>query len=188
MNADRVSKAALLPICLLVFAGGCDEGGVGALMTGVEIQTSSANAVFDQVDRLGNPLLSEVLVKKAHHGLYNNGTPESDVAAWTGAIETFVTETAGRDPAVGSTLASLLLPDMLLVYPARDPTTVGWLSWAFGGYGGRPLSQDVVDLGLMAIFGPLLDPDDVTPGLTTDNVDGNDVPFLPGFPYLAPAH
>lgn len=188
MITYRVSRAALLPVCLAVLAVGCDEGGENGLITSVESRASSPNAVFKQVDRLGNPLVSEVMVRKAHHALYNFGTPATDVAEWTDAIEEFVTGPAGRDAAVGSTIASLLLPDMLLVYPARDPATVGWLSWAFGGYGGRPLSQDVVDLGLIAIFGPLLDPNDVTPGLTTDNVDDNDVAFLSVFPYLAPAH
>ena len=71
----------------------------------------------------------------------------------------------------------------------RTPDSVGWLSWAFGGYGGRALTDDVVDIGLMAIFGGLLgvDLEHISPGLSTDNVNSNDAAFLNAFPYLAPA-
>jgi hypothetical protein len=75
---------------------------------------------------------------------------------------------------------------MLIVQPNRARGTSGWLTWALAdGYGGRNLTDDVVDAGLMAIFGPLLDPENVSPGLSTDNVPANDRPFLPSFPYLA---
>jgi hypothetical protein len=78
---------------------------------------------------------------------------------------------------------------MLIVDTSADPTTSGWLTWALAsGWGGRNLADDVVDGGLGAIFGPTLDPNDVTPGLTTDNVDANDLAFSTTFPYLAPAH
>ena len=64
-----------------------------------------------------------------------------------------------------------------------------WLSWLFGGFGGRSLSDDVVDIGLGAIFGNLLgNAANVTPGLTTDNVDANDAAFSSTFPYLAPGN
>ena len=46
-----------------------------------------------------------------------------------------------------------------------------------------------VDIGLGAIFGNLLGNNaNVTPGLTTDNVDANDAAFLTTFPYLAPGN
>jgi len=46
-----------------------------------------------------------------------------------------------------------------------------------------------VDIGLGALFGSLLgNTSNVTPGLTTDNVNSNDVPFGSAFPYLAAAH
>ena len=70
-------------------------------------------------------------------------------------------------------------------YPKRDGTPVFWLSWVFGGYGGRSLNDDVVDIGLGAIFGSLLgNNNNVSPGLTTDNVSANDVPFLTTFEFM----
>jgi hypothetical protein len=51
---------------------------------------------------------------------------------------------------------------------------------------GRQLSDDVIDVELLLIFGG---PDgSENPGLTSDNVDGNDKEFLTSFPYLAASH
>src|SRR6185295_14002370 len=95
---------------------------------------------------------------------------------------------AGRNDNVANTLAAVLLPDMLIVQTNKNTSTAGWLSWALAdGWGGRKLSDDVVDAGLAAIFGSLLDPNNVSPGLTTDNV-GSDSQFLATFPYLANAN
>jgi hypothetical protein len=155
----------------------------------VTADRSGDRRIYGQRDRLANPLVSEVMVVKIRHDKYNSGIPMTDVANWTNDLTGFVTGVAGRSPAYASTIAGALLPDMLLTYPKRDGTPVFWLSWVFGGYGGRSLPDDVVDIGLGAIFGTLLgNPNNVTPGLTTDNVNANDVPFRSTFPYLAAAH
>ena len=178
--------SALLALALL---GGCDDND-GDITDAMNANQSVANKTFTQRERLGNPLVSEVTVVKARHGLYNMGTPSTDVGRFTDDVESFVTGVAGRDQAVADIISGVLLPDMLLVYPKRNPASVSWLSWAFGGYGGRGLSDDVVDIGLMAIFGGLLGIDlgHVTPGLSSDNVPANDVAFSNTFPYLAAAH
>jgi Domain of unknown function (DUF4331) len=155
--------------------------------------TSRDNRSFTQRERLGNPLVSEVMIRKAKHHAHNTGMPSTDVAEFTGDLTGFVTGVAGRDAAYAGAIAGALLPDMLLTYPRRDNanpgTQVFWLSWVFGGYGGRRLTDDVVDIGLGAIFGTLLgNTANVSPGLTTDNVGSNDVSFSASFPYLAAAH
>ena len=68
----------------------------------------------------------------------------------------------------------------------RAGSTSGWLSWALAnGYGGRRLQDDVVDAGLTAIFGNLLDPAaTVLAGLTSDNVPMSARTFSATFPYL----
>ena len=184
---SRIKNAwpALLAVALLI---GCTEEDRD--ITRAMNANQSANRTFTQRERLANPLVSEVTVVKARHHLYNIGAPSTDVARFTDDVELFVTGTAGRDQALADIISSVLLPDMLLVYPKRNPASVGWLSWAFGGYGGRALSDDVVDIGLMAIFGGLLGIDlaHVTPGLSSDNVPANDVAFSSTFPYLAAAH
>ena len=177
-NISRV--AAVMMLALGALSAGCDndnDGGVGP----------GDPRVFNQVERLGNPLVSEVTFPKRDHGFHNTTGPQTDVSnGFRGKVEAFVTGVAGRETALATTLSSVLVPDMLIVQTDKAGNTAGWLSWALAnGYGGRKLSDDVVDAGLMAIFGPLLNPRNVSPGLSTDNVGANDKPFLGTFPYLA---
>jgi len=68
------------------------------------------------------------------------------------------------------------------------------LSWALAsGWGGRKLTDDVVDLGLTAIFSSFLNPagalcQPFQLPLCTDNVSANDAAFSSTFPYLAAPH
>jgi len=177
----------LAPLAL-VAAAACSDDPAGDALTAPVLQ-SSVGRVFTQRERLGNPLVSEVMIVKAHHHAHNLGQPSRDPADFTDDLITFITGTAGRDAAYASTIAGALLPDMLITYPKRDGTPVFWLSWLFGGFGGRSLTDDVVDIGLGALFGNLLgNTNNVTPGLTTDNVGANDAAFLTSFPYLAPSN
>jgi hypothetical protein len=147
------------------------------------------NRVYTQIERLGNPLVSEVFLAKRNHGFHNAGKPSTDVANHSAEVKAFVANVAGRSATVQNTIAAVLLPDMLVVQTDKAPSTAGWLTWALAnGYGGRRLNEDVVDEGLAAVFGPLLDQNNVSPGLTSQHVPGNDVPFMTTFPYLAPAH
>jgi hypothetical protein len=50
---------------------------------------------------------------------------------------------------------------------------------------GRALADDVIDVELLLIFGG--SDGTANPGLTKDNVNANDKPFLTSFPYLATA-
>ena len=186
-----VTLAATLVLSALTL--GCSNHPDDGLITGIRTASTRSARVFTQRERLGNPLVSEVMIRKARHHDHNTGIPSTDVAEFTGDLTGFVTGVAGRDAAYANTIAGALLPDMLVTYPRRDnanpATPVFWLSWVFGGYGGRSLTDDVVDIGLGAIFGPLLgNTANVTPGLTTDNVSSNDVAFGPSFPYLAASH
>ena len=187
-NATKVLGVAA-PIVLMALGAACEDQPDG-FATGLSFNAvSGAHRVFTQRERLGNPLVSEVMIVKAHHHEHNTAIPATDVAKFTDDLKAFVTGVAGRDPAYASTIAGALLPDMLITYPKRDGTPVFWLSWVFGGFGGRSLSDDVVDIGLGALFGSLLgNTNNVTPGLTTDNVDANDKAFGSTFPYLAAAH
>ena len=85
--------------------------------------------------------------------------PDQDVALSSAELKGFVANVAGRNATVQNTLATVVLPDELIIQTDKAPGTAGWLSWALAdGWGGRTLSDDVVDAGLLAIFGPLLDP------------------------------
>jgi hypothetical protein len=147
--------------------------------------------MYNQVQRLGNPLVSEVLLSKRSHPTHGSIGPNQDAALVAPEVVDFLTTVAGRDPAYMQAIAPALIPDVLVVDTSKDPTgPSGWLTWLpqlGGGYGGRKLTDDVVDLALTAVFGDALgDAEHATPELTTDFV-GDDSPNITStFPYLAP--
>ncbi len=145
---------------------------------------------YEQVEFLGNPLVSEVTIVKANHDKYNRTQPYN-TAEFGAQSLAFINAFRGGQPEVANTLGAVLYPDMLIVESSRNPATSGWLSWALAnGWGGRNLSDDVVDAGLSAIFGKIVSPngafcDNGQLPLCTDNVPVNDKAFMRRFPYLA---
>ncbi|OLD74674.1 MAG: hypothetical protein AUG87_15850 [Candidatus Rokubacteria bacterium 13_1_20CM_4_70_14] len=130
-----------------------------------------------------------MFLAKRSHPVHGATGPAQDVTLISAELKAFVANVAGRNATVQNTLAAVLLPDELIIQTDKDPASAGWLSWALAnGWGGRKLGDDVVDAGLSAIFGSLLDPSNTSPGLTTDNVAANDVAFGATFPYLAAPH
>jgi hypothetical protein len=174
-------------------------GAAVALAAGCSDNTGPATPrMFNQVQRLGNPLVSEVLLAKRSHPTHGSIGPQDDAAILGPEILSFITgpgSVAGRSADYANTLGSVLLPDMLVVQTDKDPSTAGWLNWVglpplANGWGGRKLQDDVVDLALLAIFG---DPFGADPGgaagkegLTTDNVAFDSPGVTNTFPYLAP--
>ena len=168
--------AGLVGLALLA---GCNNDNVMA----------ATERAYNQIQRLGNPLVSEVFLAKRSHPVHGATGPAQDVALISAELKAFVANVAGRNATVQNTLAAVLLPDELIIQTDKDPASAGWLSWALAnGWGGRKLTDGVVDAGLSAIFGSLLDPSNTSPGLTTDNVAANDVAFDGTFPYLAAPH
>jgi uncharacterized protein DUF4331 len=154
--------------------------------------------MYNQVQRLGNPLVSEVLLSKRSHPTHGSIGPQDDATLAGPEILSFITgpsSVAGRSADYANTLGSVLLPDMLVVQTDKDPSTAGWLNWVglpplANGWGGRKLQDDVVDLALLAVFG---DPFGADPSgaqgkeaLTTDNVAFDSPGVTTAFPYLAP--
>ena len=165
-------------LALALAASACDD-------TGDDLTGPDGARMYNQLQRLGNPLVSEVFLAKRSHPTHGSIGPDADAAIIGAEFKNFVRTVAGRKEEVANTLAAVLLPDMLIVQSNKATNTAGWLTWALAdGWGGRKLADDVVDAGLMALFGPLLDADNVSPGLTTDNV-ASDSPFQATFPYLA---
>jgi len=150
---------------------------------------AATERTYNQIQRLGNPLVSEVFLAKRSHPVHGVTGPAEDVQLISAELKGFVASVAGRNATVQNALAAVLLPDELIIQTDKDPASAGWLSWALAnGWGGRTLTDDVVDAGLAATFGSLLDPNNTSPGLTTDNVAANDVAFGSTFPYLAAPH
>ena len=150
---------------------------------------------FNQIQRLGNPLVSEVLLSKRSHPTHGSIGPDQDAALIGAEALGFLTgpgSVAGRSADYANTLGGALLPDMLIVQTDKDPASAGWLTWLplapfSNGWGGRRLQDDVVDLALLAVFGDPFgaDPDGAAgkAALTTDNV-AFDSQVLGSFPYV----
>jgi hypothetical protein len=184
----RWGMGLALAAASLASAGCSDDDGDGGIGP---IQPRS----FNQIQRLGNPLISEVLLAKRSHPTHGSTGPQDDLALIGAEALGFITgpgSVAGRSAEYANTLGGALLPDMLIVQTDKDPGSAGWLTWLplapfANGYGGRKLSDDVVDLALLAVFGDPFgaDPDGAAgkEALTTDNV-AVDSPTLPDFPYV----
>jgi hypothetical protein len=157
--------------------------------TSPTVTTPTTTRTYNQVQRLGNPLLSEVFLAKKDHPFHGSIGPADDAAAFGASVKGFVAAFRPSATTLQNTLASVLLPDMLIIQTDKATTSAGWLTWALAnGWGGRKLSDDVVDTGLSAIFSDLLDPTQAVckPGalpLCTDNV-GSHSTFATTFPYL----
>jgi hypothetical protein len=146
----------------------------------------AAPRMYNQVQRLGNPLVSEVLLSKRDHPTHGSIGPDQDAALVAPSVVDFLTTVAGRDPAYIQAIAPALIPDVLVVDTSKDPSTSSWLSTTLSaGWGGRKLQDDVVDLALTAVFGSALgDAAHATPELTTDNVAFDSPSVTTTFPYL----
>jgi len=85
--------AAVLFLTAFTFA--CSDHPDNGLITGTRAASSRSSRVFTQRERLGNPLVSEVMIRKARHHDHNTGIPSTDVAEFTGDLTGFVTGVAG---------------------------------------------------------------------------------------------
>ena len=172
----------VLGVALLVAAGACGSDS--------PTSPSQSNRTYNQIQRLGNPLVSEVFLLKKDHATHGSIGPADDAATFTANVKGFVAAFRPQATALQNTLAGALLPDVLIVQSDKAGSTAGWLTWALAnGWGGRKLTDDVVDIGLSGIFSDLLDPTQsvckpFTLPLCTDNV-GTHSTFTSTFPYLA---
>jgi hypothetical protein len=182
--------AMLAAVALTLGAGACDDDDIAGPGAGPD-----PNRLYNQIERLGNPLVAEVTLDKRDHGFYNAGTPSTDRAHFQAKVEKFITGVGGRTQAHATAIAQALLPDMLVVQTAGAANSAGWLGYVFNptAYGGRKLQDDVVDAGLAAIFGTLVTNDamgqsNCAANLCSDFVPANDRAFTATFPFLAAAH
>lgn len=146
---------------------------------------------FQQVSRLGWPLVNEVVVPLQDKDLYNRTHPADDVANFgayildpelPGLLNAVLGAGCAPTPDGGRTdIVGLLSPngttpaDLLRINITEGQT------YADSGFpNGRTLSDDVTDTLLTVVCnngGPL-----------GDGVDANDLPFMDTFPYLASPH
>ena len=171
-----------------------------------------------QVSRLGNPLINELVIDLARKDAFNGLEPTGDGVALDRVTDPelprLLTALFGvrvppppRDDLVTIFLTgipglnqptSVTASEMLRLNMAIPPSTgtaasrLGLLGGDMAGFpNGRRVGDDVVDIALRVMasataFTPAFD---ISPNNTLgDGVDGNDVPYLDVFPYLASPH
>lgn len=146
-----------------------------------------ATVYYQTQDQKGRPAINTVFnVSAADKDAFNVTTPSAMGAAFqakfqarllalnAGYTTNALTQTAAQ-------LTTLLATDVL------GASTTGATTFFDGNpantLSGRTLADDVIDVELLLIFGGPTGASN--PGLTKDNVNANDKPFLASFPYLA---
>ena len=166
-------------------------------LIGCSSSNGSGGKVYNQVDRLARPVVNEVFATVAgdRHKINDETAPVNDSTQLSGDIQKFMVGTAGRSQAITDVVKAVLVPDVM----TADLTQSGSAAYlgvetggATGGkFGGRALTDDVVDTSLGVVFGgtvPALglaaDDKKEIPSLTSDNVGAGGKRFTGTFPYL----
>ena len=176
-------------------------------------RTRRGQGGYVQVNRLGNPLVNEVLIPLPLKDRFNRTQPKDDVrnfgryvlspepARILNALFDLGIKENDRTDIVGALLTGI--PNLtrigrnptpadtikvnLGVAPTDNPNRFGVLAGDTAGFpNGRRLADDVTDIELRVIAGALLKPEEGGKQIPLgDGVDQNDVRFLDRFPYVA---
>lgn len=167
----------------------------------------SANGSFQQVSRLGNPLVNEVVIPLKLKDAFNASKPTQDVAALkyvtnpelpklveavygidapktprNDLVSVFLTGVKGLNMPKGKVTPSEQLRLNMSIPVTAEPNRLGVIGGDNQGFpNGRRLGDDVIDIALQVVEGELVG----SPNDLGDGVDANDVAFGETFPYLA---
>ena len=182
---------------------GCSGGGNGtpskATAPGANGPGGASVQLYTQQERLARPVVNEVLATVAgnRHQVNNTDNPTDDAGQLKNDIEGFLTAPAGRSRATKDFIESVLVPDVMVADLSKTGPAAYLGVETSGAFGGRALTDDVVDTSLGIIFGNTVSvvtsgavPDDGNeiPTLTSDNVGAGGHTYLNTFPYLGTAH
>lgn len=195
----RIAFASILSAIVLA---GCAGSGTSTPATGNVIGLWATTGVksgnvYMQRDRLANPVVNEVFATVANnrHKINDEASPDQDFHELKNDINTFMTTVAGRSQATANVVTAVLVPDTMKADLSKSGPAA-YLGVETGGatgsmFGGRALTDDVVDTSLGIVFGNTvsalgLAPDDGNeiPTLTSDNVGSGGKHFTSTFPYL----
>jgi hypothetical protein len=193
MNTIRTARLVLLlgAVSAAVVATGCASSS----------SSNPGTKVYTQFDRLANPAINEVFATVANNRHQTNDLdrPIDDPSELATDVQSFMVGTAGRSQAITDVVKAVVVPDTMVV-DLNQPGPAAYLgvqtNGATGGkFGGRALTDDVVDISLGVIFGNTvpalgLAPDDgkEIPTLISDHVDASDKHFTGTFPFLGAPH
>jgi hypothetical protein len=182
--------------------------GVIRLWETTSVSVGEPYFLYRQFDRLARPVANEALAtvtdRRHEHNDDDNPTDDADpVHGLVTDIDSFLRFPAGRSPAIRKVIESILVPDVMIAdLSQRDGASyLGYeVTRALSGgrrssFGGRALTDDVIDISLGIVFGNTipalgLAPDDRAekPAFATDNVgyDHSVKKTLAVFPYVGP--
>jgi hypothetical protein len=194
MNKHVTFLAALGGLAL-AGCGGASGGGGGSV-------PPAGSSQYAQIERLARPAVKELTERFVDHQVTNAAEPYNDPTLQN-SIQSFVnafrSNGANGTPNYGATVASILYPDEYAV----DLSQSGKASYlgvetggATGGkFGGRAITDDVIDISLGAVFGNTLSalsllPDDGNENncLTKQNVTQHPSQSQASYPYLGNPH
>ncbi len=195
MNNHRLTLGIVAAAALGIVFGGCSaRGGAGlpSIANAPAAAVAGAAASFKQIELLSRPAIKEAFEAFESHDKTNRAEPYADPTL-KGQIKSFAS--LFRSTTTASTLQAVLYPNEMLIDLSQNTTKGSYLGVESGGatgskFGGRELSDDVIDIDLGALFGNTLSalkviPDDKkeVPCLTTDNV-AYDKHNTTSFPYV----
>lgn len=178
---------SLLLVAGMIVTGCSDDNNNNEPSTPID-----ANAQFTTADQMGRPAVNTVFVSSDSKNTFNTTLTSNQAAAFEDAFLTqlnaltankYTTNALGQD---AEAFTGLLSTDVLNVSLTGTTTFFDGTNVLTG----RALADDVISVELLLIFGGpngdgmQSDGTDFS-GLTDDNVDANDKPFLTTFPYLA---
>jgi Domain of unknown function (DUF4331) len=165
---------AITALFALVLTG-CDKNDMDA-------DNFDTSGSYTQNDQMARPAVNTVFVNSARKNEFNSTVPSAQNAAFNAQFQSVLTGFGYTQNALGqdkATFAGLLATDVLNVKTSGVTTFFDGTNVLTG----RALADDVIDTELLLIFGGPAGTSN--PGLTRDNVNGNDKAFSGSFPYLA---
>jgi Domain of unknown function (DUF4331) len=176
---NRINKLfSLLGIASALFITGCDKDD--------DMKDNfDTSGTFTQADQMARPAINTVFVNSARKNEFNTTAPSMMNAAFNAQFQSVLTGFGYTSNALGldkPTFAGVLVADVLNVKTTGTTTFFDGTNVLTG----RALADDVIDTELLLIFGGAMGTSN--PGLTKDNVNGNDKTFLSAFPFMAAPH
>jgi len=149
--------------------------------------TTPVSPYYDQADQMGRPAVNTVFIPASGKDSFNTVPPSQMPGLFANDMKKSL---LGVNPGYTTNLLGLTADQFVgvLANDVLNVSTSGPTSFYNGTQvlTGRTLGDDVIDVELTLIFGG--PSGTANPGLTSDHVNANDVPFLTSFPYLASPH
>lgn len=167
---------SIMVLCLYIFIASCNKD------DNKTTDSFDTSGTYIQKDQMARPAVATVFVGASRKDEFNVTVPSAMSAAFKTDIVNKLTAFGYTSNALGQSkdqFASLLATDVLNVKTSGTTTFFDGTNVLTG----RKPDDDVIDVELLLIFGGPTGTSN--PGLTKDNVNANDKPFLTTFPYLA---